>query len=487
MRPFAPLSSLRSMRVPVLVLALAGSATHTWSQETPPQPPKTGTAANPGAALSTPRWWVINDKGGYRLDDGSGGDVLSSTGADVRVRREQEIGEGFGGSGLMLDARSYLGKQIVLSATLEAGTTARDGAIWLRADDATGKPVAFMNSQASPVSTGAVPALREVRITVPDSAVKLALGTFMRGTGTLHARNLRLEVRTPMPGDGKGAALLNETAALIKAHALYNRSLDWSAIEPELQRVAADLRDGNDAHAPIRGLLHQLKDRHSRLIPASQVREEGARESATRIEVKALPGEIGYIQVPGFGSADPEQARVFAHTAANAIADASRIVRKGWVVDLRKDSGGNMYPMIAALSALLGDQPLGYFEDRDGKRTPWRIDPGLKLQTSVDLRDAHVAVLIGPGTASSGEATALAFRGRASTRFFGQPSAGLSTGNQVFQLEDGSLLVLTGALMLDRNGRGDGERLVPDESTAEAADGQDPTLDAAIRWLSSRH
>lgn len=485
MRLFLRLTSLRSMRVPVLVLALASSATHVWSQA-PQHPPKTGTAVEPERAHSTPRWWVINDKGGYRLDDGSGGDVLSKTGADVRVRRDQEIGEGFGGSGLMLDAHPYLGKQIVLSAMLEAGTTARDGAIWLRADDAAGKPVAFMNSQKSPVSSGAAPALREVHITVPDSAVKLALGMFMRGTSTLHARNLRLEVRAPMPGDGKGAALLNETATLIKAHALYNRRLDWSAIEPELKQVAAGLRDGSDAHAPIRGLLHQLGDRHSRLIPASQVREEEARESVTRIEVKALHGDIGYIQVPGFGSADPEQARVFAHTAANAIADASRIARKGWVVDLRKNSGGNMYPMIAALSALLGDQPVGYFEDRDGKRTAWQITAGLKPQAMIDLRDAPVAVLIGPGTASSGEATALAFRGRASTRFFGQASAGLSTGNQVFPLADRSLLVLTGALMLDRNGRGDGDRLLPDEPTADAADGQDPTLDAAIRWLSSR-
>lgn len=486
MRPLLRLASLRSMRIPVLILALATGATHAWSQDTPQPPPKTGTAVDPGTAQPSPRWWVINPKAGYRLDDGSGGDVLSRTGADIRMRRDQDTGEGFGGSGLMLDARPYLGKQIVLSATLEASATARDGAIWLRADDAAGKPVAFMNSQKSPVSSGAAPALREVHITVPDSAVKLAVGMLMRGTGTLHARNLRLEVRAPMPGDGKGAALLNETAALIKAHALYNRRLDWSAIEPELKQVAAGLRDGSDAHAPIRGLLHQLGDRHSRLIPPSQVREDGARESATRIEVKALPGEIGYIQVPGFGSADPEQARVFAHTAANAIDAAAGSARTGWIVDLRKDSGGNMYPMIAALSALLGDGLLGYFEDRDGTRTPWRIDPGLKLQTRVDLRDAPVAVLIGPGTASSGEATALSFRGRASTRFFGQPSAGLSTGNQVFPLADGSLLVLTGALMLDRNGRGDGERLMPDEPTTDAADGQDPTLDAAIRWLSSR-
>lgn len=486
MQPLSHPSSMRSMRILALVLALGGNPTHAISQETPPGPPKTDAAAPSDTALSTPRWWVINDKGGYRLDDGGGGDVLSKTGADVRVRRHQESGEGFGGSGLMLDARPYHGKQIILSGTLEAGATARDGAIWLRADDAAGKSVAFMNSQKSPVSFGAAPALREVHITVPDSAVKLALGTIMRGTGTLHARNLRLEVRAPLPGDNKGAALLNETAALIKAHALYNGRMNWSAIEPELKQVAAGLRDSSEAHEPIRGLLHQLGDRHSRLIPASQVRQEEARESTTRIEVKALPGDIGHIQVPGFGSADPEQTRAFAHTAAKAIAAMSHDLRNGWIVDLRKDSGGNMYPMIAALSALLGDGPLGYFEDRDGTRTPWRIDPGLKLQTSVDLRDAPVAVLIGPGTASSGEATALSFRGRANTRFFGQASAGLSTGNQIFPLADRSLLVLTGALMLDRNGRGDGGRLMPDESTADAAGGQDPTLDAAIRWLSSR-
>jgi carboxyl-terminal processing protease len=137
---------------------------------------------------------------------------------------------------------------------------------------------------------------------------------------------------------------------------------------------------------------------------------------------------------------------------------------------------------------MLDDGELGFFQNREGRREAWRQDPALRPEAEVDLRNMPVAVLIGPGTASSGEAVALSFRGRARTRFFGEPSAGLSTGNQVYPLPDGAQIVLTGVIMLDRNGRGDGERLMPDEilpAKADGADAVDPAIDAVIRWLSS--
>lgn len=61
-----------------------------------------------------------------------------------------------------------------------------------------------------------------------------------------------------------------------------------------------------------------------------------------------------------------------------------------------------------------------------------------------------VAVLVGPTTASSGEAVAIAFRGRSSTRLFGATTRGLTTANRVFPLSDGSLLNLTTAAFVDR-------------------------------------
>jgi C-terminal processing protease CtpA/Prc len=153
-----------------------------------------------------------------------------------------------------------------------------------------------------------------------------------------------------------------------------------------------------------------------------------------------------------------------------------------------------MWPMLLGMGPLLGDakgaDPVGMFLLAD-KRQPWAYREGavwLDGKAVVGSRNAQytlrhpgapVAVLFGPRTASSGEASVLAFRGRAASRSFGQPSAGYSTANTPQRLPDGSLLLLTGSVIADRNGVGDGNRLQPDVIVAE---GQDATT-AAQAWL----
>lgn len=76
----------------------------------------------------------------------------------------------------------------------------------------------------------------------------------------------------------------------------------------------------------------------------------------------------------------------------------------------------------------------------------------------------------------------VAFQGRANTRSFGAPTFGVSTANGGYRLADGTLLQLTGALFVDRNGKGDGKSLVPDEAVRELGAG-DRTRQVAVEWL----
>ena len=46
----------------------------------------------------------------------------------------------------------------------------------------------------------------------------------------------------------------------------------------------------------------------------------------------------------------------------------------GWIVDLRSNGGGNLYPMLAALAPLLGPGPLLGYRDRHGRTDSWVID-----------------------------------------------------------------------------------------------------------------
>ena len=295
---------------------------------------------------------------------------------------------------------------------------------------------------------------------------------------------------------------------LLQQQSLYRDRVDWSKARAEL--VAA--RDPVQTRRLLDDVIQRSSGGHGRWISPSQLRTESKRAPATQAAMGAAPlqtedastgptARLGWIKVGAYmdDQTQPQevqyQARKQAAIALQAgIQEQDDGNRCGWVVDLRGNSGGNMWPMLLGMGPLLGDakgaDPVGMFLLAD-KRQPWAYREGAvwldgksvvgSRHTQYTLRNpgAPVAVLFGPRTASSGEASVLAFRGRAASRSFGQPSAGYSTANTPQRLPDGSLLLLTGSVIADRNGVGDGNRLQPDVIVAE---GQDATT-AAQAWL----
>jgi C-terminal processing protease CtpA/Prc len=145
------------------------------------------------------------------------------------------------------------------------------------------------------------------------------------------------------------------------------------------------------------------------------------------------------------------------------LADLRAAGACSFIIDLRRDHGGDMFPMIAGLAPLFADGPVGSFVANQGE-TVWRIENHGVSNAWNDVRPAKphpldrgallpVAVLTGPGTASSGESVLVSFIGRPATRSFGQPSAGLSTSNGFHPLSDGAALAVMNAVLADRAGR----------------------------------
>ncbi len=95
---------------------------------------------------------------------------------------------------------------------------------------------------------------------------------------------------------------------------------------------------------------------------------------------------------------------------------------KGIIVDLRLNTGGNMYPMISGIAPLLGNGKAGSFVDNGKILNSWFIKDGnllvndnayITLQNNCNPgKNIKIALLIGPATASSGEATAISFIGK---------------------------------------------------------------------------
>ena len=152
-----------------------------------------------------------------------------------------------------------------------------------------------------------------------------------------------------------------------------------------------------------------------------------------------------------------------------------------------------MWPMLAGLGPLLGEGRLGAFIDPEGRETTWSYAAGAATEADrprarvlgadygLEVTRAPVAVLIGRGTASSGEALTIAFIGRPNTRSFGQPTRGLSTSNDQFLLNDGAIINLSVSVFADRNGHQYPAGIDPDERAVASATAPIPSV--ATDWL----
>ncbi|MGO3518032.1 MAG: S41 family peptidase [Acetobacter cibinongensis] len=125
---------------------------------------------------------------------------------------------------------------------------------------------------------------------------------------------------------------------------------------------------------------------------------------------------------------------------------------------------------------------MGYFSKADSSpSTPWHTKPDLYAPgtTIPDWTALPVAVLQDARTASAAEATAIALKGRAATRFFGTPTHGQTTANRTFRLMDGSLLMVAASYEQDRTHKTYTGPLQPDVLTTNQTD----PLPLAVAWL----
>lgn len=303
-----------------------------------------------------------------------------------------------------------------------------------------------------------------------------------------------------------------ELVDLLEREALYRDRVDWAEIRARMsaaqgnpEKIRDVLKEAIGRSSGGHGAWLSPKRMGAEAQRAGRANNGGAANATARgittisTDMPPVDPRIGWVEIGAFSIVPgPELQRKMQQRAARwqaTIGEQDNGTRCGWIVDLRGNTGGNMWPMLLGVAPLLrmtagDDETVGTFVTADGPST-WHSTPsGLRLGAGaiVDLGKpgyqlkhpgAPVAVLTGPHTASAGEATALAFRGRPQTRSFGEPTRGVSTANVVRPLVDGSSLVLTTSVMQDRHGRGDGRKIVPDEHTRGAA----ATLAAAQAWL----
>jgi carboxyl-terminal processing protease len=328
------------------------------------------------------------------------------------------------------------------------------------------------------------------------------------------------------------AAFLDNAIDVMRQHALHAQDVDWDALRTEAFKRAGGAFNPIDTYPAIYWALVQLRDPGSHIrLPAGlfpdqialmQQAEREAQNSApagsraatpvpTPFITRRLPeGHIvtvqgknfGYIVLPRCSAKDNEGLLLYAEDVRRILTDLSAQNPKGWIVDLRGNTGGNMWPMLTGIGPILGDGAVGAFVATGGKMT-WVYQDGKTgtrnpagLETvSLTLPEAPapvapsapVAVLVDSSTASSAEAITIAFHGRPDTRFFGTHTAGKSTAVQPFKLDDGAEIYLTTAIDADRTGKAFPDGFTPDQIVASPGTIPPPNNDQAVlaaqSWL----
>ncbi|MFD5869276.1 S41 family peptidase [Corynebacterium sp. NPDC060344] len=315
----------------------------------------------------------------------------------------------------------------------------------------------------------------------------------------------------------------NVALDIMQEQGIYGDSPEFAAARAEAERMldGADLRDYADTWPALDLAIDAAGGKHSKVLrpegdgqgTGDDAGDEAGSDAAPAVtsEDTAAGGRVLTATVPAHGgdSGGPESQR-YADTLAAGIAGETRAGACGAIVDLRGNGGGDMGPMVAGLSALLPDGDVLWFDGRGGSSavslhggslsgggSPITVDAGPKA-------DVPVAVLVDGGTASSGEATMLAFRGLENSASFGAPTAGYASANTVIGMPGGMKLMLTVAKDRDRTGDVHmDEPIRPDHSTDNSTDSvtgssTDSATDAAssgdaadaktaaLEWLSTR-
>ena len=308
-------------------------------------------------------------------------------------------------------------------------------------------------------------------LVVPPQAKNIKVGAILYGRGVAWFDDFRIDFMAVR--DRKYNQLASDflTAVMdtIDRHSLYRDSFERDGQLDLCLKIAGEAESMDDCYLAVEYALANLRkygDNHSFLMRKSEVEEwlsdTLSGEDISTPEVRLMEN-VGYLKVPAFHSGNRSAMQKYASELHRGMSQLWSDTLKGWIVDLRDNTGGNMEPMITGLGPLLDPGNLGALKDVRGDLEHWSYRDGdyyWENEAGMSLSDPWqppqqlpVVVLIGPQTGSSGEIVALSFIGNTKTITMGKSTWGLTTGNGEFTLADGSKIFLASTQMMDRSGK----------------------------------
>ena len=305
---------------------------------------------------------------------------------------------------------------------------------------------------------------------------------------------------------------LNKIIEHAENNSLYRTNVDWPSLKQNIYSLSKDADSVSQLKPALDYMLKELNDSHGRVFYNNQYLSYYSGEKKEYLknidydiynkiqtgkdypfQTSILKKEIGYVRIVGLPMGDnPKMSK----DIQDAVCD---LIEKGatkWIIDLRYNGGGNMYPMVEGLTSIIGDAIVGGTQGvTANESSTWEIKNGdfYYDDFTVGLEDncplplsPKVAVLLSNYTASSGEALAVILKNRPNTKFFGNKTMGKITATDWKQIDSLTFMSISVSYYKDRKGNLYNQYVDVDEVInfePDASTEDDLGIQKAIDWL----
>lgn len=243
---------------------------------------------------------------------------------------------------------------------------------------------------------------------------------------------------------------------------LYNKAQNLNAIDEAATLYEAVFRQLNDYHGGLKYKGKTYGWNNPNVMTNVYLKNRLNTEESTFSEV--IDHKVGYLRIVGNSDFAFKKVDSIADDIVTHINGINSAEIKGWIIDLRLNTGGNMYPILLGLKEFIGNNVhFGGFRDAGNQSTgDWEIKAGKLLIDGNMLdrksaliypiaNDVPLVILTSCYTASAGEMTAISFIGRKNTFIVGEKTANYTTAVQGFKINDHAGINLSTDYVVDRN------------------------------------
>src|SRR5260221_3859674 len=186
---------------------------------------------------------------------------------------------------------------------------------------------------------------------------------------------------TPPPSLSLQARSYLTTALdIMQQHSVNRKKINWTTLRRQTFAWANGATTPAGTYLAIQAALAALNDHHSTFVLPNETAVYGSTAALTSSEKPQghlLAHDIGCLELPTYNRVPTVPASTdYVLLAQDAIRRADQAGACGWIVDLLTDTGGDSWPMLAAVGPVLGEGVVGWFVDPDGVKTAWSYAAG---------------------------------------------------------------------------------------------------------------